>query len=81
MRVGLRFFASVKDYFKTSEFTLEISAPISAKEIFLKLFDDPSMAKSFLPSTRFAINCEYVSPETLVKDGDEVAFIPPVSGG
>ena len=28
-----------------------------------------------------AINCEHVSLASLVHDGDEVAFFPPVSGG
>ena len=28
-----------------------------------------------------AVNQEYVTPDTVLHDGDEVAFIPPVSGG
>jgi superfamily II DNA helicase RecQ len=28
-----------------------------------------------------AVNQDYVQPETILRDGDEVAFIPPVSGG
>jgi molybdopterin converting factor subunit 1 len=31
--------------------------------------------------TRFARNNDYVGPETVLCDGDEVAFLPPVSGG
>jgi sulfur-carrier protein len=31
--------------------------------------------------TRFGINLEFVEPETIVKDGDEIVLIPPVSGG
>jgi len=31
--------------------------------------------------TRFGINWQFVEPETLLKDGDEVVLIPPVSGG
>ena len=30
---------------------------------------------------RFAIDAEYVSAETLVSDGDEIAFLPPMGGG
>ncbi len=33
------------------------------------------------PSMRFARNGEYADPTTLLTDGDEVAMIPPVSGG
>lgn len=28
-----------------------------------------------------AVNMEYADPETPVKDGDEIAFFPPVTGG
>jgi sulfur-carrier protein len=34
-----------------------------------------------LKSIRAAVNQEMASPDTLVKDGDEVAFFPPVTGG
>jgi molybdopterin synthase sulfur carrier subunit len=30
---------------------------------------------------RYAVNLEFVSPETLLQEGDAVALIPPVSGG
>ncbi len=28
-----------------------------------------------------AVNCEYTGPDTVLADGDEVAFLPPVAGG
>ncbi|MBS1222761.1 MAG: molybdopterin converting factor, partial [Proteobacteria bacterium] len=33
------------------------------------------------PNTLTAVNMEYASPEQMVRDGDEVAFFPPVTGG
>jgi molybdopterin converting factor subunit 1 len=33
------------------------------------------------PGTMLAVNQEYASPETALRAGDEVAIIPPVSGG
>ena len=32
-------------------------------------------------ATRLAVNAAYAAPNTVFKDGDEVALIPPVSGG
>jgi molybdopterin converting factor small subunit len=32
-------------------------------------------------ATRFAVNGEYATPEAALRDGDEVAFLPPMSGG
>ena len=34
-----------------------------------------------LTSFAIAINGEYALPETIIKPGDEIAIIPPVSGG
>ncbi len=31
--------------------------------------------------TRFGVNLQFVEPDTLLADGDEVVLIPPVSGG
>lgn len=30
---------------------------------------------------RYAVNCAYADPQTVLRPGDEVALIPPVSGG
>ena len=81
MNVTVRTFATLRDHLGGSERQFEIQRPQTAREIFFSLFSDRATAELFLPSTRFAVNCEYVPPETLVSDGDEIAFIPPVSGG
>jgi molybdopterin synthase sulfur carrier subunit len=43
----------------------------------------PGHAEAFahLESVRMAVNQEFAGPEALVKEGDEVAFFPPVTGG
>ena len=76
MKVALKFFAMLRNQVGTDEKTFESDSAKTAQEIFLCFFD-----RKFLPFTRFAVNWEYVSPETLTNDGDELAFIPPVSGG
>lgn len=39
--------------------------------------------KSVAPTVTLAVNQEYLDPEhdAPLKDGDEIAFIPPISGG
>lgn len=81
MKIRLRFFSILRDRFRTSEREVEIESPKEAREIFCDLFDDRGLAEQMIRSIRFAVNCEYVPAETLVKAGDELAFIPPVSGG
>lgn len=81
MSVQLRFFSMLKERLGTGERVIDLPAPKAAKEIFVGLFDDRRSAERLLRSVRFAVNCEYVSPDALVRDGDELAVIPPVSGG
>lgn len=40
----------------------------------------PSLA-GLRGATLLAVNCEYLAPGTRIRPGDEVALIPPVSGG
>ena len=81
MKIQLKFFSVFRDRFRTDEREIETEVPRSAREIFLGLFDDQPRAEKFLKFTRFAVNWEYVPEETILKDGDELALIPPVSGG
>lgn len=81
MTIEIRFFSILRDFFKTGEKQISLDIPQSAKEIFLNLFEDKNQGERFLRVVRVAVNQEYVSHNTIVKDGDEIAFIPPVSGG
>ena len=42
--------------------------------------EHPSLAK-WRSVTRFGVNLDFVPEETVLREGDEVVFIPPVSGG
>jgi molybdopterin converting factor small subunit len=42
--------------------------------------DYPAMA-DYRPSLSCAVNAEYARFKTAISDGDEIAFLPPVSGG
>ena len=42
--------------------------------------EQPQLAK-WRSLTRFGVNYQFVPPETILNAGDEVVFIPPVSGG
>jgi molybdopterin converting factor small subunit len=37
--------------------------------------------RDLLQTTAVAVNREYATPQTVIRPGDEVALIPPVSGG
>ncbi len=79
--VKILFFASLKNYFNTSEKTITINENTTLKELRNKLFLETNISQEKLLTLLYAINHNYVSLDTLLKDGDEIAFLPMVSGG
>jgi molybdopterin synthase sulfur carrier subunit len=47
----------------------------------VRVWQEVTQGAAFPPNVLSAVNFEYAKPETPVKDGDEVGFFPPVTGG
>lgn len=75
------FFAQTKDAAETSELEIEISGSIGIEEIWEKLIAQKPKLAASRKTTRLARNGEYADAKTKFTDADEVALIPPVSGG
>ncbi|ORX75109.1 molybdopterin synthase, small subunit CNX7 [Basidiobolus meristosporus CBS 931.73] len=85
-KLKLLYFASAQDAAQVQEETLlltELPTPNVASLIAWMTEKYPGMGKLFSSNTMLAVNMEYVELDSQValKDGDEVAVIPPVSGG
>lgn len=79
IRVTLRCFASVRETLGTDSLAVEVQTGTTIHGLREKLGEDhPALLR--LP-VAFAINRDYARAESVLKDGDEVAFIPPISGG
>ena len=80
MQVKVLLFGILKDRFAAAELPLEleVGATVDAVRKWAQrvLGDD-----SLLRSVAIAVNREYAGPETALQEGDEVALLPPVSGG
>ncbi len=79
MRIKVLFFGATADAAGTREIGLDLSDPKTAAiavESIVARF--PELAKHKL---LFAVNEDYVPPETLLRDGDELAIFTAVSGG
>lgn len=77
----LLYFAQVRRFTKLASETLPAATPLSADglwEQILRLHPDLALLR---PVIRLARNGEFASPETVFQPGDEIALIPPVSGG
>ncbi len=81
MTIKLKFFAILHDLAGVRESALELpegaTVAIAADAIARQF---PTITKH-LPRIAFAVNQEYRSKETVLREGDEIALIPPVSGG
>jgi sulfur-carrier protein len=75
------FFAQTKDAAETAELEMSISDGAGAEEIWERLVAKKPKLAAFRKTTRLARNSEYADAKTKFSNGDEVALIPPVSGG
>ena len=75
------FFAQLKDAAGAAELELKISGSLTADEIWAKLLSEKPHLAPFRKTTRLARNGEYADAQTQFSDADEIALIPPVSGG
>jgi len=74
------FFAHLKDV--TGQAKVEMTAgELDVDGLWQKLIATYPGLERFRGSVRLAKNSEYVGPEARFVDADEVALIPPVSGG
>lgn len=81
MKVRMLLFAVLRDVVGADERDLEVADGARAIDLWNDLrAAHPRIAPYERPPFT-AVNQDYVQPETVLHDGDEVAFIPPVSGG
>lgn len=79
MTITVKYFASLRELLGRSEDSVELgSRNITVAEIWKQV---AGKQKSLPDNVLTAINMEYVKPDANVKDGDVVAFFPPVTGG
>lgn len=81
MRVKVRLFARLRDIAAAPELEREVPGPATLGAVWdLLAREYPAMAP-YRGSVSGAVNAEYARMDAEIADGDEVAFLPPVSGG
>ncbi len=81
MRVTLRHFALIRETVGRQSEDREIESGATISDVYDLIASDHPQLVGFKASVMMMANQEYVSAEYLVRDGDELVFIPPVSGG
>lgn len=84
--IKIKLFASFRELIGRSEIDIDIlnieNKPQNVKELLLSLDKDyPGISSILERMPLVALNQEFSDINTEVKDGDEIAFIPPMAGG
>lgn len=76
MRVKVKLFASLRENMGFAGKELDLDDNVTVTDVWQHL-----SGNQLPPNVLMAINMDYVAGDTPVKEGDEVAFFPPVTGG
>ena len=82
IRLRVLFFGAAREAAGADETTLEVAPPATAADAFGEILSRHPALRRFGASLLLAVNQEYARERDLeLKDGDELALFPPVSGG
>ena len=81
IQITVKLFAIFQEVFATDEMQINIKSDTSVSQIFDRLVSQHPNLEKWRSLTRYAVNLNFAEPHTILKNGDEVALIPPVSGG
>ena len=81
LKIKVRFFAVVRQLTGTDALNVEVPAGATIASLCDHIGQQIPQLRGRLPSLLIALNGEFTGPGVALKDGDEVAFLPPFSGG
>jgi molybdopterin synthase catalytic subunit len=81
VNIRVLFFGAARDAVEANQLELAVEAPATVQSAFQSLKTRFSALERFGRSLLFAVNQEYATPDTQLKENDELAVFPPVSGG
>lgn len=81
MKVRVLVFGMLKDLLPLESGTVDLADGSTVAQLVSHLLAHSLQAQSYTDSLAIAVNREYATPAQVLRDGDEVALLPPVSGG
>lgn len=79
--ITVKLFAIYQETYNQSELTLTVAENTTVNQVFQMILTEHPELSSWQEMTRFAVNMEFVASDTFLQHGDELVFVPPVSGG
>ncbi|HCD25989.1 MAG TPA: hypothetical protein DER02_00605 [Gammaproteobacteria bacterium] len=80
-KVTVKFFASLKDVTQCAEVSVQAADRTTLMAALGARFSEEVMAELQRDNVRIAHNQELIAATFQLRDGDEIAFLPPVTGG
>jgi len=81
VRVRVRFFAGIREVVGRPEAQVDLPEGATAADLWSRLAAEHPALAARRAGLAAAVNRRYAGLETALGDGDEVVFVPPVSGG
>ena len=81
MRITIRLFARLRDIAGASDLVREVPVGATAHALWDGLTREFPDFAAYTDAVSTAVNEEYARMDSELSDGDEIAFLPPVSGG
>jgi molybdopterin synthase sulfur carrier subunit len=81
MQITVKLFALMREKAGTDTIPLEVPAGAALTQAVATLVHQYPMLEPYIANTRFSVHMDFVDPETILAEGDELVLIPPVSGG
>ncbi|MEA2237689.1 MAG: MoaE-MoaD fusion protein [Thermoanaerobaculia bacterium] len=81
LRVRLLFFAVLREIAGKDEEVVEIADGTTAGDVWQRLRREHTALRDYSQPPMIAVNESYARAEEILRDGDELVFIPPVAGG
>jgi len=81
LNVRVRVFAALREVMDKEELEVELPSGTTVTGLWERLVSDEPRLEPYGAALQFAVNHDFVGKETELQPDDEVAFLPPVSGG
>jgi MoaE-MoaD fusion protein len=81
VRVNVQLYARLRELAGRADWTCEVPAGATVADVWQALAAAYPPVRELDAAVSAAVNADFASRKTTVHDGDEVAFLPPVSGG